>query len=141
MQQASITNQSIRSLFDISSKSSYHNHIDRFATQSNFPALSFTTKTQPIASVPMSNNNRPSRHAGSQRTIVLIHDPPASITTSYDSAASADDYLFQFNCPVVLVYSDLTGREDFHYNVDRTFPPQLQARLIVMRMYCCCAVV
>ncbi len=66
-----------------------------------------------------------------ERKVLLMHDPPVVDTHSSSTSSSGDsvyDFLLTLQCPVVLVLSDVSGRDDFFHAVERCLPRHIRAR-------------
>ena len=76
------------------------------------------------------------------KKIILLKDPPSYEVTdssrAYGNTAYAERlqniyaFILSFQCPVVMVLSDVSGRDDFQYAAERCLPQHIKQR------YCGC---
>ena len=70
------------------------------------------------------------------RKVIIIHDPPildgGTGLGLGGARTSTGEELFEFicsmNCPVVMIVSDVSGRDDFHYAVEKCLPRAIKRR-------------
>ena len=71
-----------------------------------------------------------------QRKIIVIRDPPGIINSSdYSSGGNSRvqgmyEFILSCPCPVVLVLSSVSGRDDVQYTVDRCLPYSVKQRSV-----------
>jgi hypothetical protein len=131
--------------------------LEAFALQSRYPTLTMQTKhTLTGAAVPSSSGAtsftttsttavlRPVAHtaeSGSfQRKIILLKDPPG-----YEQGGSESQrqrlremyaFVLAFQCPVVMVRSDVSGRDDFQFAADGSLPYHIRQRWVLLDVLC-----
>lgn len=132
--------------------------LESFALQSSYPSLSLQTKpstSNSRSSTPMqaagesksSQSNlalQGSSEAGFgfQRKVILLRDPPGYDSSSggYSGANSERlqsmyNFILSFQCPVVMVLSDVSGRDDLQYVTDRCLPRHVRQRYATLHVF------
>lgn len=129
--------------------------LETFALQSHYPSLTLQTKSSsnaPSSSSAASNGSRINARAApassstkttldmsvqGNKKIILLRDPPA-----YDGGDSSRGYsseyaeriqnmynfILSFQCPVVMILSDVSGRDDFQFAAERCLPQRIRQR-------------
>jgi len=128
--------------------------LESFALQSSYPALSLLTKhttnstnttnnsssgsrltrtqslTNAITTTTNANNTNVNTTNSTtfQRKILLLKDPPTYDTHTNPKHSNLYNFLLTVQCPVVMVLSDVSGRDDYSYAVDRCLPATVKQR-------------
>lgn len=82
------------------------------------------------------------------RKIILLMDPPSydahdntssrSYNTEYaERLQNMYNFILSFQCPVVMILSDVSGRDDFQFAAERCLPQRIKQRYIVRLCVCC----
>jgi hypothetical protein len=108
--------------------------VEEFAVRSAYPALSFDSSRLNPSPTSRGNHQRQQAHESQQqRRVVLIHDP-TSLTASQENASSSSSSegivsaLISFRDPVVLIVSDVVGKDDCYHEIQQIIPKQEQQR-------------
>jgi hypothetical protein len=127
--------------------------LESFALQSSYPSLSLQvtssssggrthgaataqpTTTQRSNSKGHTNLSQPDQseqlqNGGFQKKIILLRDPPAHDDnySNSDRLQNMYNFILSFQCPVVMVLSDVSGRDDMQYATDRCLPRHIRQR-------------
>ena len=62
-----------------------------------------------------------------ERRVILIHDPTSLNKTAENKASGGlANYLTSFRDPVVLIISDIAGKDDCYHEIEQVIPKQFQ---------------
>jgi hypothetical protein len=115
--------------------------LESFALQSSYPSLSLQVTSSSTSdrthggSPAHSSRTQPDQieeqqTGGFRKKIILLRDPPAhdGNYSNSDRLQNMYNFILSFQCPVVMVLSDVSGRDDMQYATDRCLPRHVRQR-------------
>lgn len=78
------------------------------------------------------NENSNSQNSHCKKKIILLHDPPIYNDSQNGSSNRQNvfDFLLSCQCPVIMIISNITAKDDYHYTVERCLPQSIKQRLL-----------
>jgi hypothetical protein len=82
------------------------------------------------------SNSKKSTNTTTNRKIVLIHDPSFLSAKGNRSGAELQELLLSFRLPVIIIVSDVSGKDDEKYNLDKFISQSIRDQLNFESIYC-----
>jgi hypothetical protein len=75
-------------------------------------------------------NNNNNNNNNSCSSVILMHDIPSDEMNSFSTLMSS------FRDPVIIIVSNVSERDDFHYSADKALPKTVQDKIHFEKIYC-----